>query len=363
VRSRSGASLLLLASGCGLSFPNEYLIEDLRPIEIRIDPPEIPLFRSSPGESLELDLARPPPFDLRPVRVTAQVAHPDSSAILRYDWTRCGITFEGLPCEGSPRERLTTQSGPSFEFSPVELLLADAADKGLSLTQLAAGLVQDPRDLLGGFYLNVDLQVTVEEAGEEVDTLSIEATKRVVLFDPRIVALTITETAKLDPNELPGIPGLELPRLCSGANTEEVASLLEFLRQREPNRAPVLGGVVVGVRGRADTATRTVGLGQVVALEAGESLVMRSVLEEDVEERYQVIDGNCELRDFEERAATSWFTNGGVLSRQVSTLESPIVSWQPPEEPEKQRSRYRVYAVVRDGRGGSDGVWFDVLYR
>jgi hypothetical protein len=363
VRLVVGAIFGLLFFGCGLSFPNEYLIEDLRPLEIRIEPPEIPLFRLAPGDSLELDLERPPPFDLKPITVTAVVAHPDLSATFRFDWTRCGITFLGPPCEEAPRERITNESGASFSFSPVEMLLSDAVDKGLSLTELAAGLVSDPRDLLNGFFLNIDVQVTVEEAGEPVDSLSIDATKRVVLFDPRIAGFTITETSMLDPSQLPEIPGLQLPELCTRASTEEVASLLEFLRQREPNQSPEVAGIIIGVRGRADTTTRTVVLGELVELEEGESLVMRSDLPEEIEESYRVIDGNCELQEFDEAVATSWFTNGGELSRQVSTLESPVVSWLPPLEVEKQRARYRIYAIVRDGRGGSDGTWFDVSYR
>lgn len=363
VRAAAGLLLGLSLTACGLSFPNEYLIEDLRTLEIRVDPPEIPIFRFEPGDSLALDLDRLPPFDLRPVRVTALVAHPDPSATFRYDWTRCGIAFQGPPCEDAPRERLSTEAGPSFEFSPVELLLRDATEKELSFAELAAGLASDPRDLLNGFFLHVDLQVSVESADEVVDTLTLEATKRLVLFDPRVVSYTITETSDLDPSELPEIPGLQIPELCTRSSPEEVVELQRYLRERTSNEPPKLAGVVIGVRGRADTTTRTVTLGELVELGAGETLVMRADLADDVEEAYEVIDGNCDLREFEERVATSWFTNGGELSRQVSTLESPVVSWLPPPPNAAQRERYRIYAVSRDGRGGSDGTWFDVAYR
>lgn len=350
-------------SGCGLSFPNEYLIEDLRTLEIRVEPPEIPIFRLSPEDTLELDPQRPPPFDLRPIRVTALVAHPDLDARFRYDWSRCGIGFQGPPCEEAPRERLTTRTSSSFEISPVEILLRDAAEKELSLTELAAGLAGDPRDLLNGFYLHLDLQVTVEEAGEVVDTISLEATKRVVVFDPRLVNYTIIETAKLDPSQLPDLPGLQLPVFCSRSTPEQISGLQAFLRERRPNESPTLSGIVIGARGGGDTSTRAVELGELVELDAGESLVMRADLPEEIEETYRVIDGNCELREFTERVAVSWFTNGGELSRQISTLESPVVSWRPPAEVSQRRAQYRIYAVARDGRGGSDARWFDVRYR
>lgn len=361
-----GAVLIGLAglgSACGLSFPSEYLIEDLRTLEIRVEPPEIPIFRLQPGDSLELDPARPPPFDLRPIRVSALVAHPDPNARFRFDWSRCGIGFQGPPCEEAPRDRLTTRTSSSFEFSPVELLLRDATEKGLSFTELAAALAGDPRDLLNGFYLHVDLQVTVEAADEPVDTVTLQATKRVVVFDPRLVNYTIVETAKLDPSQLPSLPGLQLPTLCTRSTPEQVSGLQSSLRERSPNRSPELVGVIIGARGLGDTSTRTVGFGELVELERGETLVMRADLPDEVEETYEVIDGNCELREFTERVGVSWFTNGGVLSRQLSTLESPVVSWRPPADAIEERPRYRIYAVVRDGRGGSDAWWFDVTYR
>ncbi len=121
-------SSLALCVACGLSFPDEYLVEDLRILEIRSDPPEIPIF-SRP----RLDLSPQELSGLSPnfqtVRFSALVAHPDLDASFSYDWIRCvdprrGLGgFRRIPCDGEQKQRVAQRS--SFELAPIEALLAD----------------------------------------------------------------------------------------------------------------------------------------------------------------------------------------------------------------------------------------------
>ena len=53
----------------------------------------------------------------------------------------------------------------------------------------------------------------------------------------------------------------------------------------------------------------------------------------------------------------------GELSRQLTTFTNRVTNWELPEAAEDRRSRYRIYSVLRDGRGGSDSMWFDVVVR
>ncbi|MEQ8980182.1 MAG: hypothetical protein RL846_19755, partial [Deltaproteobacteria bacterium] len=67
--------LLLATSGC-FELPDEYRIEDLRIVEVRAEPPEIPFFRSAPigGTAEEVfasDLAN------EDIRMSVLTAHPD----------------------------------------------------------------------------------------------------------------------------------------------------------------------------------------------------------------------------------------------------------------------------------------------
>ena len=105
VRRQLTIGLLWATAGCGVSFPENHLIEDLRVLNIRAEPPEVALFV---GGGLELEPL--PSFATSTVvRFTVLAAHPDLDAKLRFDWFRCApddpsdAPLRGLPCDASAR--------------------------------------------------------------------------------------------------------------------------------------------------------------------------------------------------------------------------------------------------------------------
>lgn len=364
---RRGSAILaipaLLASACDLNLPSERDIEDLRVLDLKVDPPEITLFERG---SLELDPMSPPPFERTEVTVRALVAHPDLDATFGYQWVRCKPGLGSIPCEvedGETREVLGTSTTAGFAYIPVDLVLADVVGGQTPLENLAARFVEDPRDLLNGLYTYINTQVSVLSAGITVDTTALEAVKRVVVFEPRLVARAIREAQALDPSQVPMIEGLPLPSLCTNVSEGQVERLFTFLSTRTPNRSPVYDRVEIEIVGTSSSATRSVGLGEVLELDTSEALVMRGWSNTGDAEKYQLIDADCALQSFQERLAFSWFTQAGELDGNVTTDEEPLIVWYPTREdeaPATEPFRARIWTVLRDGRGGSDHRWFDV---
>lgn len=361
------AAVVLACAGlvaCDLNLPSEKNVEDLRILDVQVDPPELALFARG---SLELDPMSPPPFERTEVRVRALVAHPDLDASYGYRWVRCRPGLGSVPCEaGETREVLGSSTDATFSFVPVDLVLADVVAGEAPLESLAQRFVEDPRDLLNGLYAYINLEASVAQASITVDTQVIEAVKRTVIFEPRLVARAIAEAQKLDPSQVPMIDGLSLPSLCTQVSPAQAESLYTYLSTRTPNRAPTYQAIEIRVVGTPTTAIRNVALGEVLELEPGDVVRFRGVAALGDAEAYRLIDADCQLQDFQERLAYSWFTQAGELERNVSTDEDPVNSWAAPpasELPDSGELRARIWTVLRDGRGGSDHRWFDVHVR
>ncbi len=366
--ARLGLLAVLGVVGCGVSFPDEYRIEDLRVLNLRAEPPEIAVFAPpAPGEPLTLDTGRLPSIVATEVRLEAVVAHPDPEARLGYDWVRCGPGLDRVPCEGADRQRLTMAPGPVLELEPVPLLLDSllAATGGeLDPAQLGATLADDPRDLLSGLYAYVNLAVAVESAAVPVDTLQLEATKRVVVYDPRLVATVVQEARKLDPAARQQLAALGLPSLCSNASEAEVEAIFDFLGERRPNQSPRFDRLELDLGTMTPTVAPSAEDPVVVA--PGDRVVLSAWSRPGSSEGYTLIDGDCQLQSFREKVAVSWFTDRGDLSRHVTTvdhgvdalgrdvvLEPAETTWTAPSDFDGPALDVRIFAVMRDGRGGS----------
>lgn len=336
-------------TACGFSLPSEWKVEDLRVLDVRVDPAEIPLFE--PG-ALTLDPAALPPVARTRVSLTALVAHPDLDAATTLTWARCTPGLASYPCAGAIAP-LAPSGTASTSFVPVDVLLADLAASGGGPEALIAGIVEDPRDLLNGLYANVVLRAAVERAAIPVDTPALDARKRIVVFEPRVVARTVEE-ARTQSSTITSLLG-ELPTLCTQLDDAGLAAVFAFLRARPANRAPVLRAVGVA---QVDTPTVGLALGATLRLRRGEEVALWSELNEDVAEPYQQLDTDCRVVDFEEAVATSWFVAHGEVSRQLTTADEPTLVYTAPVEAE--RTRDRIWVVVRDGRGSSAHGWIDV---
>lgn len=363
-------------AGCGVSLPEEYLVEDLRILEIRAEPPELRIFADAPID-VELEQLARQPLDLREVRFTALVAHPDLDATFEQEWVRCkvadddtgevGSGFQRVPCESAERVSLGRES--ALNLSPIRLLLEDVLANGGDPVRVITSLAEDPRDLFAGLYANLNLKAFVAQADITVDTLAIEGTKRLVIFDPTVVALVLREARRLGPEAVPMIAGVQTPSLCTRASADQVGTINAFLETRVPNQAPRYAGLELKLS--TDTATRAwdPAAGPIV-LGPGDRLELRGYVAESDLEAYRVIDDNCNLLEQQETMAFSWFTTAGELSPQVTAQSKDradsrrrVMTFEAPTTFEGAELKVRIWSVLRDGRGGSDSRVIDLLVR
>lgn len=380
---RGLAAALVLVGGCGVSLPNERMIEDLRILEVRAEPPETRLVEagrtaSTAAELVGLLLTAP---SRERVRLSATVAHPDLDATFSKTWCRCP-PFSDLPCLAEETETdacagplvelatSTVTGRPDVvEFSPVDELRRDLAGAEAP-EQVLAALAADPRDILNGLYAYVVLNAGITSASMRVDTQALDAEKRVVVFDPVVVKVAILEArrALADPST-PDLSGLPLPTLCTNVSEAELADVFAFLDARVPNTSPHYVGLDFDPLTVA-SSTRALGAGEVVTLRPGQEVAFKGRADPAEIEDFRVIDDDCSLRDLEETFAFSWFTTKGSLSRIVTSVgkrptnrDGEWVTYQAPgaDALTEARTRVRIWTVLRDGRGGSEAKTIDLL--
>lgn len=379
---RRAALVALLATAC-VEFPDEYRIEDLRILEIRSEPPEITFFDGAPIDgSIEDVLATPPATT--DITLSVLAAHPDVDAAFDYTWFRCKAEsrngepttgFLRVPCGGEQKEELDpgAPSLPTVSFSPVQTIIDDIAAIATGTTAdpvaVIGSLAEDPRDLFSGLRLNVHANVRVGEADLPVDTLALDGRKRVVLFDPAIVAVVLRAARDGELGAIPMIQGVETPSLCTNVSQSQLSTLLGYLEERVPNRSPEYVELELLREGSTSTVAYDPRQGP-IELSPGESILMAGRVTEESLETYRVIDDNCELVELDETMAWSWFITHGELTDQLTALEKDdpeeadvSTRYTAPTDFPGDELRTRVYSVLRDGRGGSDSVVIDILVR
>ncbi len=362
---------VLLLSGCGVTFPSESKIEDLRILELRVDPPEVRVFEEV---TLDADLDHLASLTPRfaPVRLSAVVAHPDLDATFDIDWIRCRgdshAGFERVPCSGEQKERIGT--GTSTVVRPIQLLLGDLLASSSGSGDAFAALAGDPLDLFTGLRLYLNAQATVASAAIDVDTQRLEGTKRLIVFDPTIVALVLREARRLGPGGLPVVAGVQLPTLCTNVSEEAFGRILEYLATRAPNRAPTYRTLEYLPPTGTETVAWAPGDPPIEVGPNQQILFLPSAADGD-KENYRVIDDKCALIDFTETLAWSWFSNVGEISDGITsdgkstTIGDRETRWRAPsaDDLEQEETRVRVWSVLRDGRGGSDSIVVDLVIR
>jgi hypothetical protein len=358
----------LLLAGC-VEFPSETIIEDLRILEVQVEPPEIQVFEEVRVDAEPEDLISLTP-NFQKVQLTALAAHPDLDATFSVDWIRCkdqsGTGFFRIPCDGAFKERIGT--GTSTAVEPIRILFDDISMLEGGPAAAITALTRNPSDLLSGQRAFMNAQVSVANASIDVDTPRLEGIKRLVLFDPTIVALVLREARRRGAGALPMIEGIELPTLCTNVTEQDFAAVLEFLRTRAPNRSPDL--VTIEYLAPASLGTQTWSPGDPpIEIVPNDTITLRGRAADGDKENYRVIDNKCRLQDFDETLTWSWFTNVGDFDRQITSEgETPreedfqtTYRAPPPEELEADVTRARIWSVVRDGRGGSDNLVVDLV--
>lgn len=367
------AWLLLVFSSACVDLPLEYQIEDLRILEIRAEPPEIRMFVDAPLDATPEELLTSG-FDETEVRMSVLAAHPDLDATFSHSWIRCeregGGGFRRVPCDGDLKSRIVDVDSSSIAFSPVTSIIADFAEAEDPVAAIGA-LASDPRDLFAGLRINVNANVKEVAANVDVDTTELDGRKRIVLFDPAVVALVLREARNLGPMLPTMVQGVDLPSLCTDVGDGQLATLLGFLSTREPNRAPDYVELEYLVPTSTSAQRWTPGdTPLVLELEAGDSIRLTGRARQDDIELYRVIDDNCELLELDETLAWSWFVTDGTLTTHITTqglddedLRGRRTIYTAPTDFEGSEKRVRIFSVLRDGRGGSDSLSFEVLVR
>lgn len=362
-------SIALLSGACGITFPQEFRIEDLRVLNVVTDPPEISVIE--PGTTATtaqqlIEALRDHPNE-QEVTLTALLAHPDLDATFNYSWKACTPAFNSLPCEGERRVDLPVEDAEVVRFEPIttlRTLLLESDDPAQAL----ASITTDPRDLLNGLYAHLILRAGVKEASVAVDTLQLDAEKRLVLFDPALVRVTISEARRIGMSGMiPMVDGLQLPTLCTQATAADVEAIEAYLGTRIPNQQPHFMGIAA--RTRSSTVVEPVVTEGTVVLRRGEQLELRGIHGDADREKYKLIDDNCKLVELQETLSYSWFITAGEISAPITVIgnaerdELERTIYTAPSEIEGTEMRIRIYAILRDGRGGSGHDVLDVVVR
>ena len=216
-----------------------------------------------------------------------------------------------MPCDAAQKERLGAGSS-TLTFSPVEMIIEDLLAMQNDPVAAIGALAEDPRDLFTGLRINVNANVKEASAGVDVDTKELDGRKRIVLFDPAVVSVVLRQARDVE-IPLPMIQGVELPNLCTNVSDSQLAAIMQYLAEREPNEAPDY--LEVEYLEPAATSTQAWDPRQpppLIELRAGESMRLAGRARDDDIESYRIIDDNCELVELDETLAWSWFVTDGT---------------------------------------------------
>jgi hypothetical protein len=344
LRVLAGCALAGVA-GCGGELPSPSLVEDLRVLAVRADPPEVLVDRVD-GQATQPG----------PVSFQALVVDPRGQSMV-YQWRFCPVESDET-CADFDRRRAAAPA----EFQPA-LDVARAQESAGQSEVIATGpargvadfAVHLPQNLFryhldtsglglgNGSWVSAVLDVA---AGGE--TLQVQ--KRVVL-GARDLSQWNPELQKFGWQVC--APGVPAPGCLP-------------LAPRTPNHNPTIAAVEIARSGRADApfAPRPEGP---LMLASGEVIRLRPLLGPDAEERYQTVESTLQANDLvvtdrTEEAVVSWFATAGKFAsthttpQLTKTLDNTFTA---PSSP-PAHGRISVFLVVRDQRGGAGWISLEV---
>jgi hypothetical protein len=330
---------LLAGAGCETDAPSPTLVEDLRVLAVRAEPPELLLDREDTGA---------PPT----VTFQALVVDPRGMPMV-YDWRFCPVE-SSQTCGDFDQRR--AQAAPDFqpvlEATHAQTRAGQAQLGGSSLESVGLGdfVVEVPRDLFAyhlaasGWGLGngawTSAVLTLGTGGE-----TLQAQKRVVL-NARDLSAWNPELAA---------SGWQI---CPPAPAEPPPGCLP-LRPRTPNRNPDIARVEVARSARADAPFEP--LAGVVTVAPKETIRLHPTLAEGAAESYQVLDSTLKGNDLvvverTEEPIVSWFSTAGKFGdaqtapQLTKTLDNTFTA--PEARPPTADGRISLFMVVRDQRGG-----------
>jgi hypothetical protein len=338
----------LLAAACSEDAPSPALVEDLRVLAVRAEPPEILVDRE------ELTTGAP-----RATRFEALVMDPRGEPMVQmvYDWQFCPVE-SGETCGDYDRRRGAADPAyaPFLDAARAQeahgpaQLSADGAvgTAGFDVQiapQLLAYHLQDAARVLGnGAWVSAVLKL-------ETGTETLLAQKRVVVnardlaaFNPELATAgwqICTPAASL--------PGC-LPLLPRTPNHNPTFTSVEVARGLGAPFAPLAGPLV---------------------LSSKEKVRLRPVLAPDAEEPYQTIESTLQgnhlvVVDHREEVVVSWFTTAGSFESDQTAVQldrtldneftAPSIDARTPAG-----KPLVLYVVARDQRGGVGWLRVDAV--
>lgn len=325
------------SAGCGDELPSPSLVEDLRVLAVRAEPPEVLVDRVD-GQATQPG----------PVAFQALVVDPRGQSMV-YRWRFCPVESNET-CADFDRHRAAAPA----EFQPAldaARAQQSAGQSEVIATSPARGVdaftVQLPQNLFGYHLATSGLGIgnggwvsAVLEVAAGADTLQVQ--KRVVL-GARDLSQWNPELQRFGWQVcVPGapVPGC-VPLAPRTANHNPAIAAVELARSEHPD---------------APFAPRPEGP---LTLAPGEVIRLRPVLGPDAEERYQTVESTLQASDLvvvdrTEEAVVSWFATAGKFGsthttpQLTKTLDNTFTAPTTPPA----HGRISLFLVVRDQRGG-----------
>jgi hypothetical protein len=334
--------LVALGAACTDDVTSPTLVEDLRVLAVRAEPPEL-LFERD-------ELVAGP---ARAVHFEALVVDPRGLPMV-YDWQFCPIESSET-CGDYERKRAAAPAGYAEALDAARgQRLGGSAAPAPGGAQVMGGFdVAITPPLFGYHLLSSGLglgnggwasAVLTLAAGPEANRETLRAQKRVVL-GARDLAAFNSELATVGVSVCPD-PAQALPAGCLP------------LRPRTPNRNPEILGMEIA-RGAAATTPFAPVTGA-IDLVPNEKIRLRPVVAPDAEEPYQTIESTLEgsrlyVADRREELVVSWFATSGEFEEpqtavQISKRIDNI--YTAPAPGPGAPAPTAIFVVIRDQRGG-----------
>jgi hypothetical protein len=336
-------TLALIAAGCAGDVPSPTLVEDLRVLAVRAEPPELLVEREGAAA---------------PVSFQALVVDPRGPSMV-WSWAFCPVESSQTcgdfvarraeaPAEFQPAldaARTEQRAGQSTPDPDTRALGVDPFTVQIPADLFAYHLKRSGLGLGNGSWVSAVLAL---QAGPE----TLLAQKRLVL-NARDLSQWNPELAAFGWQVCP--PG-----------GDPVAGCLP-LAPRTANHNPEIASVEVARSKLADAAFAPLPQGPLIVA-PGEVIRLRPVLAPGAEERYQMVEStlqgnNLVVVDHTEETVASWFATGGEFGAEQTTAQRTRTldnSFTAPTIPPPD-GRISLYLVVRDQRGGVGWTSLEVV--
>jgi hypothetical protein len=334
-------TLLAGSTACGGDLPSPTVVDDLRVLAVRAEPPEVLVER--------VDGRQTQPA---PVSFQAVVVDPRGASMV-YHWRFCPVEstqtcadFDARRAAAPPElqpaldaARAQNSAGEATAAAAVDTFTVEIPEDLFRYHLISSGL-----GLGNGSWVSAVLRVA---AGAQ----TVEAQKRVVL-NARDLSAWNPELQRFGWQVcVPGAP---------------VAGCVP-LAPRTPNHNPEIAAVEVARSARAGAPFTTRPDGP-LSLEPGEVIRLRPVLAPDAEERYQTVTSTLQASDLTvvdrtEEAVVSWFATAGKFGAEQTTAQLTKTldnTFTAPLTP-PAGGRLSVFVVVRDQRGGEGWTSLEVV--